>query len=324
VAPGTVGTTPVALLTGRASPSPYGDAVSIAEAPPVRIAVLGSCVTRDLFNRTFNPHYRDLFDCVVLGNQMSLISLMSAAVDVAPEDVAVLDDLGRREVLAEASRAFLGELVRARPEYLIIDLFADVHFGCFEVDGKYLTRNRWKILKTGFYQQAATTDLLPLADRGAYLEVWRRSVDAFLEFMRTHLPETRLVVHRSRNATRFATPEGAVRDLGGGADLRAMNEWWDVLDDELVRRGIDRVIDVFTPDLISFQAHPWGPFPVHYTLDYHARALSRLTQIVLADSRGGDSRPPALPGDRPARAGIRTVPVPRMWRGRRRTETAAV
>jgi hypothetical protein len=299
--------------------------VSIAEAPPVRIAVLGSCVTRDLFNRTFNPHYKDLFDCVALANQTSLISLMSAAVDVAPEDVTALDELGRRDVLREASRAFLGEIVAARPEYLIIDLFADVHFGCFEVDGKYLTRNRWKTLKTRFYQQASTTDLLPLDDRGTYLEVWRRSVDAFLDFMRTHLPETRLVLHRSRNATRVRSADGEVSDLGGGAHLRAMNEWWDVLDDELVRRGIDRVIDVFTPDVMTFQAHPWGAFPVHYTLDYHAGALSRLTQIVLADSRRGEPRPPALPGNRPtAPAGVRNMPVPRMWRGRRRTETAAV
>jgi hypothetical protein len=47
----------------------------------------------------------------------------------------------------------------------------------------------------------------------------------------------------------------------------------------------DATIDVFTDETISFAKHPWGKFPVHYELDYHAAFLSRLTAIALDDAR---------------------------------------
>ena len=284
-------------------------------ASPVAVAVLGSCVSRDLFNSRFNPHYKDLFDCVVLSNQTSLISLMSEPVDVPAERMADLDDYGRRELAREASRAVLAELVEKRPEYVLIDLFADVHFGCFAVDGRYLTRNRWKVMNTSFYAEAQRVDLLP-EDRDAYLARWREAVDGFLAFMGRELPDTRLVLHRARNVTQSIGADGELHSLGRQRALRDMNEWWDVLDGELASRGIDRVLDVFRPDLTSFQAHPWGPFAVHYTLDYHAEALSKLTQIVLADARARVSRAEPVAGR--AAAGRRGTRLVRAWQDLRR------
>jgi len=264
---------------------PYGRLVPFAPAPPVRIAVLGSCVSRDLFNSRFNPHYKDLFECVALSNQVSLISLMSPPVEVPAAAMAELDAYGRREVTAEVSRSFLTDVVAARPDYLLLDLFADVHFGCFSVDGSHLTKNRWKIMRAGFYAQAAKIDLVPEDDHEAYLVAWRCSLDALLEFLGRELPSTRLVLHRARNVLRTRDEDGQVRPLGPQGRLAEMNGWWDRLDAEVAARGVDRVLDLVTPELTSVHDHPWGPFAVHYTLDYHPAALSKLTQIVLSDAR---------------------------------------
>ncbi|SFO20396.1 hypothetical protein SAMN05660359_02013 [Geodermatophilus obscurus] len=252
---------------------------------PVRVAVLGSCVSRDLFNSRFNPNYKDLFECVALSNQVSLISLMSGRVDVPPARMGNLDPYGQREVTKEVTRSFLDELLIQRPGYLLIDLFADVHFGCFSVNGSYLTRNRWKIMRTPFFSESDTVDLVPGADRAGYLVMWRDALDRLLAFLGRELPETRLVLHRARNVTRSVAEDGSERSLGREAELRDMNDWWETLDAELSSRGVDRVINVFTDDLTSTDSHPWGPFAVHYTLDYHPAALTRLTQIVLADVR---------------------------------------
>lgn len=263
----------------------YRQVVSYELTSPVSVAVLGSCVSRDLFNSKFNPHYKDLFDCVALSNQVSLVSLMSEAIDIPNEMMAELDAYSRGEVAKEASRSFLADLVSLRPEYLIIDLFADVHFGVFQVDDRYLTRNRWKIMKARFYADAQKVDLIPERDPDAYLEVWRESVDRLFHFLADKLPDTRVILHRARNVTHSSGPDGAVRSLGREPQIRAMNEWWDRLDAELTERGVIRQLDLYRDDLTSFDAHPWGPFAVHYTLDYHAAALSKLTQIVLSDAR---------------------------------------
>lgn len=269
-----------AVTGGRAGgASPY-QALS-----PIRVAVLGSCVSRDLFNSRFNPGYKKLFDCVALSNQVSLISLMSQAVDVPAESVTELDEYGRREVTKEVTRSFLDELIRERPDYLLMDMFADVHFGCFSVDGRYLTRNRWKIMNTRFYAEADKRELVPEADYEGYLTEWRAALDRLLVFLGTHLPDTKLVLHRARNVTRTVAADGTVRPHGRERQLLAMNDWWARLDQEVTARGVDRVIDLFTPDLTSADAHPWGPFAVHYTLDYHPVALAELTRIVLSDAR---------------------------------------
>lgn len=291
--------------------APYRRDVPFQLEPPVRVAVLGSCVSRDLFNSRFNPHYKDLFECVALSNQVSLISLMSPPVDVPGAAMGELDDYGRREVTAEASRSFLADVVAGRPDYLLLDLFADVHFGCFTVAGSHLTRNRWKIMNTRFYAEADRADLVPDDDREAYLAAWRRSLDALLEFLARELPDTRLVLHRARNVVRTRGEDGEVRFLGGRARLAEMNAWWDRLDAEVTARGVVRSLDLFTPELTSIDSHPWGSFAVHYTLDYHPAALSKLTQIALSDARQS-----AAEG---LRAGRRAVPAPPEPSGRAHT-----
>lgn len=47
-----------------------------AESDVTSAAVFGSCVTRDIFNRTFNPHYRDLFESVAMCNHGSARDLV--------------------------------------------------------------------------------------------------------------------------------------------------------------------------------------------------------------------------------------------------------
>jgi hypothetical protein len=271
-----------------------------SSAAPVRVAVLGSCVSRDLFNSRFNPYYKDLFECVALSNQVSMISLMSGAVDLPAELMADLDEYSRREVTREVTRSFLDELVTQRPDYLLVDLFADVHFGCFQVDGRYLTKNRWKIMNTRFYAEADKVDLLPDSDPEAYLRVWREAVDQLFAFLAAELPDTQIVLHRARNVTKSVAEDGTVRPLGRHAQLVAMNTWWQRLDDELAARGVERVLDLFHDGMTSADGHPWGPFAVHYTLDYHPAALSKLTRIVLDDLRTPAAEGQAVPG-RPRR-----------------------
>ena len=271
-----------------------------------RVAVLGSCVSRDVFTTRFLPDYKDLYRCVALSNQVSVISLMDAPVEMSADQLGDLTDYERREVLAETSRSFLAQMVAERPHYLVVDLFADVHFGCIRWDDRWLTRNRWKLLKSEVYRDAVAagrvSDLVPTADEKAYLRVWSEAVERLFALVRSELPETRVVLHRARNVTRARDAGGVVRDLGKRSQLEAMNRWWDRLDDEIQRRYADHVIDIFDDELASPDDHPWGPFAVHYPREYHATFLSKLTRVVVEDlRRQAAGRPPVAPPPPPAR-----------------------
>jgi hypothetical protein len=239
-------------------------------------------VTRDVFNRRFSPNYRDLFECVLLANQSSLISLMSPPVDATTADLSGINEPAQRDVRADLTRSFLAEVVRLQPEYLIVDFFADVHFGCAVLDGGIVTRNTWKILKTPFYRDTWKEDLPP---RGRpYFERWDDAAARFVAHVRTHSPGTRIVLHAARNATSFRTAEDEVVPFGKAERFERMNARWDRLNGSF-KDLADATIDVFTDDTISFAEHPWGKFPVHYEFDYHAAFLSKLSAIALEDAR---------------------------------------
>lgn len=263
---------------------------------PVRVAVFGSCLTRDVFNRRFSPHYRDLFDCVLLANQTSVISEMSPPVDVTGADLSGIDEPGQAEVRADLTRSFLTDLERLQPDYLVLDWFADVHFGCARLDGGIVTRNRWKIAKTPFYEQTWQADLRP---RGReYREQWNEAARQLVAHVRTTSPGTRLVLHAARNATSVRRRGGEVERFGNAERLERMNRWWGRLNADFAPLA-DAVIDIFTDETISFDEHPWGPFAVHYELDYHAAFLSKLTAIALGDALAAAAPEPA------ARRGLR-------------------
>jgi hypothetical protein len=256
------------------------------------VAVVGSCVSRDVFNSRFNPNYKDLFDCTVLGNQLSLISLMDAPFTLDEADIAELNEYDSRDARREAQKSLLGELVEAQPAYLILDFFSDAHFGCFSVDGHMFTRNRWKIMKASLYTKHETADLVPTLDPDAYFQLWTEAADRFLAFVHEKLPSTRVLLHSARNVTVRVDPDGSETPHGPTGELLDMNEWWNRLDQYVIKNHSPRVLDLFTPELRTFQEHPWGPFAVHYTLDYHARFLSKLTKIVVSDARSGTSLGP--------------------------------
>ena len=248
---------------------------------PLRVAVFGSCLTRDVFNRRFSPNYRDLFDCVLLANQSSLVSMMSPPVDVTGADLSGIDELGQRDVLIDLTRSFLDDVVRLQPDYLIVDWFADVHFGCVELTGGIATRNRWKLMRTPFYEQTWQGDVPP---RGrAWFERWDEAAVRFVDHVRTHCPETRIVLHAARNALAYRDAQGEVVPFKTAERLGRMNRRWDRLNATFGPMA-DATIAVHGDETISFADHPWGKFPVHYELDYHAAFLSRLTALALEDA----------------------------------------
>lgn len=258
---------------------------------PIRIAIFGSCVTRDVFNRKFSPNYKDLFDCVLLANQSTVVALMSPAIDPSGADLGDLDEWARNDVIADLTRSFLDELEATLPEYLLVDFFGDVHFGCAELESGIVTRNRWKTTTTPFYKATWQRDILP--DSPAYFGLWRDASDRFVREVRARVPGIKIVLHEALNVTQVRGSDGELSQLQGAAAFAEMNIRWARLNAQF-RELADASVDVMGDDTVSFAGHPWGAFAVHYELEYHARFLSRLTAIALDDARSPVPARPSL------------------------------
>lgn len=259
---------------------------------PLSVAILGSCISRDSFNTRFNPSYKDTWSCVLIQNQSSIISIMSDPVELTDRDLGDISAYNKREVLSDTSKSFLQQVVELAPDYLIIDFFGDVHFGCVRLpDGRYLTDNRWKLRTTDYYRDLSHDGPLPrlrmIDGVDAYLEVWEPAFDRLIAFVREHLPRTRLVLHRGKNTDRLALP-GRVKTkrLTGNRrlhpiDAEQLNTWWAIFDDYAATKAGIEQIDLTAHEYATFDGHPWGPFYVHYTLDYYADFLAALNTIAL-------------------------------------------
>lgn len=260
--------------------------------PPATVAVAGSCVTRDNFNRTFNPSYKDHFEVVVSANQSSMIALMSPPITEDFTPTRTMSDYDRWNVGNDLRREFLTEVVEAQPAYLILDFFGDVHFGVAQLpDGRYLTDNRWKTRHTDLYDEWERRGMLTrlhwTGDPEQFFATWVRAMDSFAELVRTQLPSTRVIVHRGWNAGRVRVP-GRPRPIPlrrhvktAALDVEAANAFWARLDDHAVSAYGWAEIDLRSLEAPSYAEHPWGPFWVHYTPDYYHRFLAELLKVDL-------------------------------------------
>jgi hypothetical protein len=265
---------------------------------PAVVAVCGSCPTRDNFNSEFNPGYRDHFVCEAASNQVSMVALMSPPF-AEFDDIGApptMSDYDRWNVRSDLTREFLGLLAATRPDYLVVDFFADVHFGFIELDdGRYLTDNRWKLHRTDLYRRLETEGRIArrwdlFTDTDEYVAIWRAALDRFAAYVAEHCPDTRVVVHRGWNTEWVLTPRRprpmrlqrykAIRPF----DVERGNELWARLDDHCVEQhGWDQ-IDLRAERCPTSVDHPWGPFWVHYTPDYYHRFLAELHKIHLRRS----------------------------------------
>lgn len=258
---------------------------------PRSVAVFGSCPTRDNFNSRFNPGYKRRYDVRLAANQTSVITMMSPPVDEEFTPTGQMSEYDQWNVRSDLSREFLPELVRLKPDYLILDFFADVHFGVLRLDdGRYLTDNRWKLWRTDLYERLEAsngfTRLRIFDDADAYVATWAEALDRFAGIVAAECPETTVVVHRGFNTGKLVPP-GSDRPVsltkfqGSRLPVRRANRLWARLDDHAISTYGWDAIDLRDEGYMTTADHPWGPFWVHYTLDYYPRFLAELELIDL-------------------------------------------
>lgn len=258
---------------------------------PRTVAVCGSCTSRDNFSSRFNPGYARWFSVAADVFQTSIISLMSPPID-APVPAGEEETYQERITREDVTRAFLPKLAAAKPDYLVLDFFADVHFGFTRLaDGRYLTNNRWMLWPTEYHRRLKETEELPatriFADPDAYLALWTEALDRFAAFLAEHCPDTRVIVHRGLNTEEVAVPgqhrTRPLREVRKAAPLNVprANALWARLDDYAITTHGWTAIDLREEGWTSYSEHPWKPFYVHYNPEYNHRFLAEMLVLDL-------------------------------------------
>jgi hypothetical protein len=210
-----------------------------------------------------------------------------------PIDPSLIDNLKpfySWQILSEFSKEFFNKMVNEKPSYLVIDFYGDIYYGVIKIgDGKYLTNNNGKLSKTTFYKSLSNQQKKPFRiyeNKTEYLSLWQESVDRLFKFLKRELPKCKVLVHQARFTKYYRTKQGEIKEYPyrEGLNIDTLNELWDQLDEYVITKYRAIPIKVHG-HYISYEEHPWGPFGLHFTMDYYTKFLQELIRVVDKESK---------------------------------------
>ncbi|MET0273495.1 MAG: DUF6270 domain-containing protein [Phenylobacterium sp.] len=265
-----------------------------------RVAILGSCITRDLW-----PVRGEALSDVLYVSRTSLPSLFSPPVHgfkAASRPPGELRQHQHRALLADLQKTALARLVTFRPTHLIFD-FIDERFDLLAAGGALVT-DSGELEDSGYLRQrcfkAART--VPRLSPGCE-QLWNAAADEFAALVRaTPLRDARLILHSARWAERSLRPNGRTRALQGIEVLPGRSA--EVGDhNALLARYEARFVDVMPPlDWVSApehrvadEAHQWGSSPFHYVADYYEEIWRQLARLGVERPLSAPLAAPSVP-----------------------------
>ena len=189
-----------------------------------RLAVLGSCVTRDLFT-----HVPEALEHVELGAYVSRATLISMASSMPHSVVAKLvnraaKSFDHRRFMLDARKDHFSSRAKYKPEIVVLDLIDERHATHLFDDGALTVTKVSKEFLIEHGMQRLTREINPFT--AEWLALQERSIDTVICRLRLELPEARFVVHAAPYALRYlAGPE--LRDFPDLEPIRRWNAWLD-------------------------------------------------------------------------------------------------
>jgi hypothetical protein len=232
-----------------------------------RVATIGMCVTRDPFSRRFAPNYKQRAKLVSYAYQTSFLSLVRTR-QIHIEDLPnTLLPHHVRYIEQELRGNILEGLFRSKPDIIVIDVAAEVHFGVTTLAGLLTTRNHMAFSSTeaatAFYEDDGWVAPLRLRFDGGdtYTRLLKTSLEVFIEQVEERLPSVQLVLNSARYATTYLDYNSSIQPFANSERLNQKNKLWNEV-------------------LVGSAFNPWGLNPVHYTGAYYEYFWDEMARIV--------------------------------------------
>ena len=251
-----------------------------------KVAVVGSCTSRDAFSRRFAPQYKEKVELVETIYQSSLLSLAreSPIIEKMP---SMIQPKFHEVISREFSGKNLGRLALAAADVVIIDLFADIHFGVTRLNNACVTRNHMAFCHPSQADMYFSDEkLLPphrmryeAKHNNYYRELAITSIKRILaEIYSNNSPL--IVLNSARMSYTYRTANDSYQVLPKIERLKWKNNNWDELDDVFQENVQCARIEYPRELLVGDEQHPWGKHPVHYRQNFYSFFWNSLDAIL--------------------------------------------
>lgn len=257
----------------------------------IKVAVLGSCVSRDSFNSKFISDYKNYFECVLHQNQMSMISLNSNPIPYEDKWIDNLSPFDANHFKTELNKSFFSKMQQHQPDYLIVDFYGDLFYGVGKIGDSYITNKKWLFQKTTQFKKFEVEEEFQIFfnESERYLQLWRNGIKALFNFLNNNVPHCKVVINKARFIDEYIDREsGEIRTISKSGkhkyiNVPVYNKWWAALDNYVIKNYDVRVIDYENKIYKSIEEHPWGMFYCHYNMEFYQDFSRKFLGIIVND-----------------------------------------
>lgn len=240
-----------------------------------RVAIVGSCITRDLW-----PILGEAPPDLLYISRTSLPSLFSPpvkGVETASEPSGGLRPSQHAAVVADLKKSALSRLVAHQPTHIIFD-FIDERYDLL-VAGQAWATHSWELDTTGYLDSGDLRGARRVARMSEACEqAWADAATEMASFLAsTPLRSATLILHAAQWADTYRTRKGKVRPLADNFLILAGKPGpradYNALLTQYQSRFLATVPGMRTvaaePHRVADEDHRWGLSPFHYVPDYY-------------------------------------------------------
>ena len=287
----------------------------------LRMAIIGACYSRDLFNSKILPGYQKYFLPVFHQNQLSMISLNaeSQPLDEAylkEEQVSALSPFARQQIRTEFSKSFLQSLIISQPDYILVDFYGDALFGAAKYQQTWITNKESLFNKLSLYPQVEQV-LSFSAEPELYMERWEQGLRHLMEVVKKHLPNSQVILNPQLLENNYFDDRNELAQLTTYFNkpdfpLAAHNQALTRMNERMVALYPEIKVLNFNKRYYLDMNHLWGPWYLHFQRDYYEDFRDQLLGMAIGDMQQ-QSRPIWPKKQRLNLAGLITTDSLALW-----------
>lgn len=253
-----------------------------------KIAVLGSCVSRDLFNSHFVPNYKEFFEVTMDAQRTSIISLMQNPIvldkkllDIYP--ITRKNNSRTKYITHDLNKIFLEHLIENDEiNYLIMDNYFEFLFGILYFDNNIITNNFWDLPETEFYKNISNKLSLNISKNfEEYYCIWTKYCNLFFKFLTLYCPNVKVILNQARETDKVMKSDGTSYINSDFTKTKNVaNPLLEKLDSYIMNNFNVKVLKFDYENTFSEEDHIWGFAPMHYNNNYHKSLFYKLRNIV--------------------------------------------
>ena len=246
----------------------------------LKLYIIGSISTRACFDYIPENIYTDIYEVTGVQYQSSFISLMSNPIDKDSLDTSSLSKWSQKVIERDLSKTFKEELIKSKPDYIIVDLISEIEYGVIKTPDSYITKISGKTNKLDL-KDLCLEEISFKDKKEIYMELFKNKIDKFKMFCKDELPQTKIIFHIAPFLYSYFDDCRVAKSFINKNLLwknKSIKELYEYCTSET-----DLIIDTNDKTYFATTKHRVSLNPIHYETQYYIDFISELNIITLKD-----------------------------------------